>query len=272
MLVDSHCHLDCIDLSDFENDFDTLVQQARKAGVEHILCVSINLKQYPEMLHMVRDYPDISVSVGMHPMTEQSEMFSVDYLTKLASDDKVVAIGETGLDYSYLLNSGHKDDPEQKREWQRQQFRAHIQVANQLNKPVIIHTRDAGDDTLAILAEEKSGLCGADFCGGVIHCFTETQAFANQALEMGLMISFSGIVTFRNADTLREIAKTIPDDRLLIETDSPYLAPMPFRGKQNQPAYVRQVAETLAKIRNTRVEHIAEISRNNFYRLFNLPS
>lgn len=257
MLVDSHCHLDRIDLSEFDNNFDTLIQQTHKTGVEHMLCVSINLKQYPEMLEKVRAYPGISVSAGMHPMAEESEPFSVDYLTELASDDKVVAIGETGLDYYY-----HKDNPE----WQRQRFRAHIQVANQLNKPVIIHTRDAGDDTLALLREEKAA------CGGVIHCFTETQVFANQAMELGFMISISGIVTFRNADTLRKIAKNIPDDRLLIETDSPYLAPVPHRGKQNQPVYVHHVAETLAEIRNTSVEHIAEISRNNFYSLFNLPN
>jgi TatD DNase family protein len=263
MLVDSHCHLDCIDLSEFNNNFDALIQKAYNAGVEHMLCVSINLDRYPEMLEKVRGFPCISVSAGMHPMADPDKKLSIDYLTQLAVDDKVVAIGETGLDYYY--NEG---DPE----YQRQRFRGHIQVANQLNKPLIVHTRDAGDDTLAILSEEKADLGGADFCGGVIHCFTETQAFANQALEMGLMISFSGIVTFRNADALREIAKTIPDDRLLIETDSPYLAPMPYRGKQNQPAYVQQVAETLAKIRNTSVEHIAEISRNNFYRLFNLPS
>ena len=221
-----------------------------------MLCVSINLKKYPEMLEKVRPYPYISVSAGMHPMADESDEFSVDYLTELASDEKVVAIGETGLDYYY-----HKDNPE----WQRQRFRAHLQVANQLNKPVIIHTRDAAEDTLNILREEN-----AEQCGGVIHCFTETQEFANQALEIGFMISISGIVTFRNADVLRKVAKNIPDDRLLIETDSPYLAPIPHRGKQNQPAYVKHVAETLAEIRNTSVEHIAEITKNNFYRLFNI--
>lgn len=256
MLVDSHCHLDCIDLADFDNNFDTLIQQALDAGVEHMLCVSINLQKYPQMLEKVRPYPAISVSAGMHPMADESDDFSVEYLTELASDKKVVAIGETGLDYYY-----HKGDPH----WQQQRFRAHIQVANQLDKPVIVHTRDAGDDTLDILRQENAGQCG-----GVIHCFTETQAFADQAIEMGLMISISGIVTFRNADALRTIAKSIPDDYLLIETDSPYLAPMPHRGKQNQPAYVQHVAETLAAVRNTTVEHIAEISRNNFYRLFNL--
>ncbi len=256
MLVDSHCHLDCIDLTDFDNNFDTLIQQTLEAGVEHMLCVSINLQKYPQMLEKVRPYPTISVSAGMHPMADETDDFSVEYLTELASDKKVVAIGETGLDYYY-----HKGDPQ----WQQQRFRAHIQVANQLDKPVIVHTRDAGDDTLDILRQEN-----AERCGGVIHCFTETQAFADQAIEMGLMISISGIVTFRNADALRDIAKSIPDDYLLIETDSPYLAPMPHRGQQNQPAYVRHVAETLAEVRNTTVEHIAEISRNNFYRLFKL--
>ena len=256
MLVDSHCHLDCIDLTDFDNNFDTLIQQTLEAGVEHMLCVSINLQKYPQMLEKVRPYPTISVSAGMHPMADETDDFSVEYLTELASDKKVVAIGETGLDYYY-----HKGDPQ----WQQQRFRAHIQVANQLDKPVIVHTRDAGDDTLDILRQENAGRCG-----GVIHCFTETQAFADQAIEMGLMISISGIVTFRNAEALRDIARSIPDDHLLIETDSPYLAPMPHRGQQNQPAYVRHVAETLAAVRNTTVEHIAEISRNNFYRLFNL--
>ena len=256
MLVDSHCHLDCIDLTEFDNNFDTLIQQTLEAGVEHMLCVSINLQKYPQMLEKVRPYPTISVSAGMHPMADETDDFSVEYLTELASDKKVVAIGETGLDYYY-----HKGDPH----WQQQRFRAHIQVANQLDKPVIVHTRDAGDDTLDILRQENAGRCG-----GVIHCFTETQAFADQAIEMGLMISISGIVTFRNAEALRDIARSIPDDHLLIETDAPYLAPMPHRGKQNQPAYVRHVAETLAAVRNTTVEHIAEISRNNFYRLFNL--
>ena len=256
MLVDSHCHLDCIDLSEFDNNFDNLIQQTLDAGVEHMLCVSINLKQYPAMLEKVRNYPMISVSVGMHPMADETDDFSIDYLTQLATDEKVVAIGETGLDYYY-----HKDDPD----WQQERFRAHINVANKVDKPVIIHTRDASDDTLDILREEN-----AEKCGGVIHCFTETQDFADQALEMGFMISMSGIVTFRNADALREVARSIPDDKLLIETDSPYLAPMPHRGKQNQPAFVQHVAETLADIRGTSVEHIAEISRNNFYRLFNI--
>ena len=256
MFVDSHCHLDCIDLVDFNNDFDQLVKHSRDSEIEHMLCVSINLKEYPSMLEKVRAYPNISVSAGMHPMADQSDEFSIEYLTTLATDEKVVAIGETGLDYFY-----HKGDPT----WQQERFRTHIQVANTVGKPVIIHTRDAGLDTIEILQQEK-----ADQCGGVIHCFTETQDFANQAMELGFMISISGIVTFKNADSLRKIVKTIPDERILIETDSPYLAPIPHRGKQNQPAFVKHVAETLAEIRNTSVEHIAEVSRNNFYRLFKL--
>jgi len=256
VLVDSHCHLDCIDLSDFNNSFDRLVQHTHEAGVEHMLCVSINLRTYPDMLEKVRDYPNISVSAGLHPMADESDEFSVEYLSELAKDKKVVAIGETGLDYYY-----HKDNPQ----WQQERFRAHVQVANEVNKPLIVHTRDAGDDTLKILQQEN-----AESCGGVIHCFTETKDFANRAMELGFMISFSGIVTFRNASALREIAKTIPDERLLIETDSPYLSPVPHRGKQNQPAFVQHVAETLAQIRNTSVESIAELSRNNFYQLFDI--
>ena len=258
MLVDSHCHLDCIDLAEFDNKFDNLIKHTLDAGVEHMLCVSINLKEYPEMLEKVRAYPTISVSAGMHPMADETDEFSIEYLTQLATDDKVVAIGETGLDYYY-----HKGNPD----WQQERFRAHIQVANKVNKPVIIHTRDAANDTLDILRGEN-----AEKCGGVIHCFTETQEFAEHAMELGFMISISGIVTFKNADALRKVAKSIPDDKLLIETDSPYLAPIPHRGKQNQPAFVHHVAETLADIRSTRVEHIAEISRNNFYSLFNLAS
>lgn len=254
MLVDSHCHLDCIDLSEFDNDFGKLIEHTKQAGVEHMLCVSINLDKYPGMLEQVRPYPNISVSAGVHPMADESDVFTDDYLAGLASDDKVVAIGETGLDYYYL-----KGDPQS----QQQRFRSHIRVANRLNKPVIVHTRDAGQDTLDILREEN-----AEHCKGVIHCFTETQDFASRALELGFMISFSGIVTFKNADALRAVAKTVPDEQLLIETDAPYLAPVPYRGKQNQPGYVHYVAETLAKVRNTSVEHIADITRDNFYRLF----
>lgn len=254
MFVDSHCHLDRIKLDAHDNDFDTLIKQCRQAGIEHMLCVSIDLDNYPTMRELVQAYSDISVSVGVHPMADKDTPLKPDLLDQLAKDDRVVAIGETGLDYYY-----HKGDPS----WQQQRFRQHMRCAVQHGKPVIIHTRDAGQDTLAILREEQG-----EQCGGVIHCFTETLEFAEQVMQMGFMISFSGIVTFNNANALREVARHVPDEHLLIETDSPYLAPSPHRGKQNTPVLVSHVAETLAKIRNTSIEHIAEVSRNNFYRLF----
>ena len=254
MFVDSHCHLDCIDLEEFENDYDTLVKRCLDSDIEHMLCVSIDMKQYPAMFEHASKYPEISVSVGVHPMADEADAIEAEQLKKLGSEKKVVAIGETGLDYYY-----HKGDTQ----WQQDRFRMHVQCAVELNKPVIVHTRDAGKDTLDILKQEN-----APKCGGVIHCFTETMDFAEKALDMDFMISFSGIVTFRNADALREVAKHVPDENLLIETDSPYLAPVPHRGKQNYPAYVRHVAEKLAEVRNTSVEHIAEVSKNNFYRVF----
>ena len=254
MFVDSHCHLDCIKLDEFDNDYDVLIQRCLDADIEHMLCVSIDMHRYPGMLEQARHFPQVSVSAGVHPMADQAEDVDAETLKTVAGDDKVIAIGETGLDYYY--NKGDK-------EWQHQRFRTHIQCAVELNKPVIVHTRDAGTDTLDILRQEN-----AERCGGVIHCFTETMAFAEKALEMDFMISFSGIVTFRNADALREVASRVPDSHLLIETDSPYLAPAPHRGRQNYPGYVRQVAEKLAEVRGTTVEHIAEITRDNFYRLF----
>jgi TatD DNase family protein len=254
LFVDSHCHLDCIDLADFGGSFDTLIQKSVDAGVEHMLCVSIDLETYPGMLEQVADYPQISVSVGVHPMAKKEVTVDPTYLKKLASDKKVVAIGETGLDYYY-----HRDD----KEWQKKRFRTHIQCAVELNKPVIVHTRDAGQDTLDILRSEN-----VEKCGGVIHCFTETMEFSEKALELGMMISFSGITTFRNANALREVARQVPDEYLLIETDSPYLAPVPHRGKQNWPSLVSHVAEKLADVRGTTVEHIAEVTSNNYYKLF----
>lgn len=255
LFVDSHCHLDCIKLDEFDNDYTVLIQRCIDAGVEHMLCVSIDMHKFPHMLEQAKDHPQVSVSAGVHPMAEQTEDVDADTLLARAGNDKVVAIGETGLDYFY--NKGDRD-------WQQRRFRTHIQCAVELNKPVIVHTRDAGEDTLKILKEEK-----AERCGGVIHCFTETMAFAEQALELGFMISFSGIITFHAADALREVARQIPDRNLLIETDAPYLAPVPHRGKQNYPAYVKQVAQKLAEVRQTSVEQIAAITRDNFYRVFN---
>ena len=220
-----------------------------------MLCVSIDLEKYPNMLELVADYPQVSVSVGVHPMAELETPLNADHLKSLATNSKVVSLGETGLDFYY-----HKGDTQE----QQERFRTHIQIANDLNKPIIVHTRDAGQDTLEILRSEN-----AEKCSGVIHCFTETMAFAEKAMELGFMISFSGITTFKTADAIREVAKLVPDDRILIETDSPYLAPVPHRGKQNWPALVKHVAETLAEVRNTSVEHIAKISKENYYRLFN---
>lgn len=255
MFVDSHCHLDCIDLADFGGSFDTLIKSTVDAGIEHMLCVSIDLEKYPGMLEQVADYPQISVSVGVHPMADKNTSVDAAQLKRLATNNKkVVAIGETGLDYYY-----HKGD----NNWQKERFRTHIRCAVELNKPVIVHTRDAGQDTLDILKSEN-----IEKCGGVIHCFTETRDFSQKAMELGMMISFSGITTFSNASALREVARQVPDEFLLIETDSPYLAPVPHRGKQNWPSLVTHVAETLAEIRGTTVEHIAEISRNNYYKLF----
>ena len=254
MFVDSHCHLDCIKLDDFQNNFEHLVQLSADANIDHMLCVSINLQDYPAMLAMVEPFDQISVSVGVHPMADKDETLDPSHLRTLAANKKVIAIGETGLDYYY-----NKGDTR----WQTERFCQHINVAIEVDKPVIVHTRDAAEDTLRILDEQN-----AEKCGGVIHCFTETMDFAENAMKLGFMISFSGIVTFNNADKLREVAKNIPDEFLLIETDSPYLAPKPYRGKQNWPAHVSIVAETLANIRGTTVENIARISKNNFNRLF----
>jgi TatD DNase family protein len=254
LFVDSHCHLDCIDLAEFGGSFDTLIQKSIEAGVEHMLCVSIDLEKYPQMLELVANYPQVSVSVGVHPMADKEQTFDAGHLKKLAAYNKVVAIGETGLDYYY-----HKDN----KQWQQERFRTHMQCAVEINKPVIVHTRDAGQDTLDILKSEN-----VEQCGGVIHCFTETMEFSQKAMELGMMISFSGITTFNNAKALREVARAVPDEHLLIETDSPYLAPVPYRGKQNWPSLVSCVAEKLADVRGTTVEHIAEVTRNNYYKLF----
>jgi len=254
MYIDSHCHLDRIDLKDFNNSFSELLDTIQQAQVERMLCVSISLDEYPQMKALVENRPDIDISVGVHPCDTQDDTVKLLQLTALGSDPKVVAIGETGLDYYYAKDS---------REQQLASFKVHMQAANALNKPVIIHTRDAQQDTLDILKDYN-----VERCGGVLHCFTESWEMARQALDMGMYISFSGIVTFRNADALREVARQVPDDRLLIETDSPYLAPVPHRGKQNHPGWVGHVAQCLADVRGDNVQSIAELSRLNYLRLF----
>ena len=252
MFIDSHCHLDRIDLKDFNNDFDQLLATIEQAKVERMLCVSINLDDYPVMKALVENQPQIDISVGTHPCDARDDTVKLQKLIELGSDPKVVAIGETGLDYYYAKET---------RAQQIASFQVHMQAANELNKPVIIHTRDAQQDTLDILIDG-----GVESCGGVLHCFTESWEMAKQAVDMGMYISFSGIVTFRNADALREVARQVPDDRFLIETDSPYLAPVPHRGKQNHPGWVGHVAECLAQVRGSTPERVAELSRLNYLR------
>jgi TatD DNase family protein len=256
MFIDSHCHLDRIDLEPYQNDFSIFVQHARQQQIKHMLCIAIDMERYPAMRAMVEPYADISLSVGVHPNVTDGHEPTVDELLALADDAKVIAIGETGLDYFHS-----KGDLQ----WQRQRFINHIEVAKTLGKPLIIHTREAGHDALELLREH-----GADQVGGVIHCFTEDWAYAEKALDLNFYISFSGIVTFKNALAIKDAAQKVPADRFLIETDSPYLAPAPYRGKPNYPTYVRYVAEHIAELRDSSVEEIAQLSSNNFHRLFNL--
>lgn len=254
MFIDSHCHLDRIDLSPYANDFNAFVEDARNQQILHMLCIAIDLESYPEMRALVEPYPGISLSVGVHPNVTEGREPAIDELMHLANDDKVIAIGETGLDYFH--GKGDLD-------WQHRRFINHIEVAKSLKKPLIIHTREAGHDSLDVLRAQ-----GAEQVGGIIHCFTEDWAYAEKALELGFYISFSGIVTFKNAQAIKDVARRVPADRFLIETDSPYLAPSPHRGKPNYPTYVRHVAEHIAELRDSSVEEIATLSRNNFYRLF----
>lgn len=251
VFIDSHCHIDCIDLKDHENSLDRLMQQVADDGVDHMLCVCIDLHQFDAMYDVVKNYPQISVSAGMHPTHAVGESLSVEEILKTVKREEVVAVGETGLDFFY-----QKDKPQ----WQKDRFRYHIEAAKQVNKPIIVHTRDARDETIEIIQQEN-----ARDCGGVIHCFTEDWAFAKQALDEGFYISFSGITTFKTAEQIREVARKVPADRFLIETDSPYLAPVPKRGKQNHPGYVKYVAECLANERNVTVEEIAAQSKQNYY-------
>jgi TatD DNase family protein len=257
MFVDSHCHLDRIDLEDFDGEFEGILRAADAQAIRHMLCVCIDLEHFEQVAGIAERHPQVSCSVGVHPDSTEVEEPDVARLCALAQRPQVVAIGETGLDYFRL-----KGDLE----WQRERFRVHIRAARTVGKPLIIHTRAARADTLRILREE-----GAEATAGVMHCFTEDWDTAAAAMELGFYISFSGIVTFRNADVLREVARRVPDDRLLIETDAPYLAPVPHRGRQNHPALVRQVAECLAEVRGQPLEQIADLSRENFTRLFGVP-
>lgn len=254
MLVDSHCHLDRIDLTPYDNDLGNAIRAAEENGVERILCVAIDRGNIPDVLAIAERFPNVYASVGVHPNEDDPVEVTAEELLRLAQHPRVIAIGETGLDY-FRSDEGQ--------EWQIQRFRNHISAAKQCGKPLIIHSRDARADTIRVMREE-----GAEEAGGVMHCFVEDWETARAALEMGFYISFSGIVTFRNAEELREVAKQVPADRLLVETDAPYLAPVPHRGKSNQPAWVRDVAQLLAEIRGVSLEELAAQTTGNFNRLF----
>lgn len=254
MLVDSHCHLNCLDLTDYDNDLDKAIAAIRAENIEHMLCVSIDLKTFPDVLAIAQKYDGITASAGLHPNDPINEEPTCDDLVKLADHEKVVAIGESGLDY--FRSEGEPT-------WQQNRFREHIRASRVTKKPLIVHTREAKDDTIRIMQEEN-----AQEVGGVMHCFTEDWEMAKQALDLNFMISFSGIVTFKNAKQLHDVAQKVPMDRLLIETDSPYLAPNPFRGKPNYPGYVKYVAMKIAELRGTTFEEVAVQSANNFYSLF----
>lgn len=256
MLIDSHCHLDMLTSVKESGAADAVLMAAKDAGVEKFICISVNLDDLPRMRDIIAQHDDVYSTVGVHPSAQPESEPTVDELVELAAWPGVVAIGETGLDYYYDTVA---------RDVQRERFRTHVRAAVAVNKPLVIHTRDARDDTLDILREE-----GAERCGGVLHCFTESLEMAQAALPLGFCISFSGILTFRNAESLREAARQLPQDRILVETDSPYLAPVPKRGKENQPAWVRHVAECLAETRGETVAEVERYTTDNCRRLFGI--
>lgn len=253
MLVDSHCHLDFPDLA---GRLPEVLQRMRENQVGLAVCIGVNLEDFPLVLALAEAQENLFATVGVHPEYTDIEEPSEERLVALARHPKVIAIGETGLDYYW-----QKDKPE----WQRERFRTHIRAARACGKPLVVHTRESAADTLCLLKEE-----GADTVGGVMHCFTENWEIATQALDLGFHLSFSGIVTFKNAAIVKEVAQKCPLDRMLVETDAPYLAPVPYRGKQNEPAYVRYVAEEIARLRSLSFEEVARATTENFIRLFNI--
>lgn len=258
MLIDSHCHLNFLDLTDFNQDMNDVLSKAYANGVEHFLCVCVELQDYPILEQLAKDHKNISISVGVHPNTEMERPVTAEMLCNLAANPACIAIGETGLDY-------YRTEADEAQELQRERFRQHIKASITTKKPLIIHTRQAAEDTLKLMREEQ-----ADQIGGVMHCFAEDLDIAMRSIDLNFYISFSGIVTFKNATTLQQVAKEIPLDRILIETDSPYLAPVPYRGKQNHPALVKHVAEAIAQLRGMEYAEIARITTENFYKCFKL--
>ena len=257
MFVDSHCH---IDFPELNAQLPEVLAAMRANSVTHALCISVNLPDWPGVMAIAAAHPNVYATVGVHPDYEDTPEPTVEQLVELAQRPKVVGIGETGLDYYRVPQF-----TDQSMDWQRERFRRHIRAARQAGKPLVIHTRSAADDTLRLMREE-----GAGEAGGVMHCFTESWEMAEGCLDLGFCISFSGIVTFKNAKELHEVARRVPLERMLIETDSPYLAPVPFRGKLNQPAYVKHVAEGIAALRGITVEEVAKLTTANFFRLFRI--
>ena len=255
MLVDSHCHLDFPDLA---GRVDEALALMRENGVTHALCVSVTLQEFPQVRALAERYPNLYASVGVHPDYSDVPVVKEAELVALAEHPKIVAVGETGLDH-YRIKGGA--------EWQRERFRTHIRAARRCGKPLIIHMRDAAEDTLRIMREE-----GASEVGGVMHCFTGSWEVAQAAIELGFWISFSGIVTFKNAAALREVARQVPLDRMLVETDSPFLAPVPYRGKTNEPGWVKYVAEEIARLREVSLDEVAVATSANFFNLFKVGS
>ena len=254
MLIDSHCHLDRIDLTPYNGDFARFVEQCTAADVTQMLCVAIDLEHYPAMRQLIDPFPQIAVSVGVHPNHEPTFQVTVKQLVELATDARCVAIGETGLDY--YRSSGDLT-------WQHERFRIHIAAARACGKPLIIHNREAGADIMRVLTEER-----ANEIGGVIHCFTDSWEIAERGLELGFYISFSGVVTFKTAEALREVARRVPLERILMETDAPYLAPTPHRGKPNSPHFIPLIAQCLADIHQMTLPEFAAVVRANDQRLF----
>jgi len=251
VLVDSHCH---IDFEEYADRIPQVLENMARNQVTHALCVCVNLADFPRVLALAESHSQLFASVGVHPDQGEDASPGVKDLIERARHPKIVALGETGLDY--YRQSGDL-------EWQRTRFRTHIRAARECGKPLIIHTRDAGEDTLRIMREERA----SEF-GGVMHCFTETLEIAQAAMELNFYISFSGIVTFKNAHAIKEVAKAVPLERMLVETDSPYLAPVPQRGKTNEPSWVRHVAEEIARLRGISLEAVAAATTDNFFRLF----
>ncbi|MDO6563098.1 TatD family hydrolase [Amphritea sp. 1_MG-2023] len=254
MFVDSHCHLDRLDLSVRNNDLQAVLDAAAAKQVSRMLCVAIEMQQLPDMLQTVKRFDNVFASAGVHPLHVAEGMAEIAELLEYAADSRVVALGETGLDYYYQQDTV---------ELQQESFIRHLKASAISRLPVIVHTRDAREDTLTLLRQHSD-----PSVGGVLHCFTESWQMAQQAMDLNYMISFSGIITFRTAAELREVVKQVPIENLLIETDSPYLAPVPYRGKPNEPQYVVEVAQCVADIKGLRIEEVAEITSQNFDRMF----